>query len=49
MVTKFTTGQKRESGDGVEYLALLVEGDSFIYHQIRKMVRATTYPRRARI
>eukprot|EP00960_Hanusia_phi_P046805 758052-Hanusia_phi.AAC.1 len=38
VVSRFVPGQKRVNAEGVEYLALEVEGDSFIYHQIRKMV-----------
>jgi len=38
VVSRFVPGQKRVNAEGVEYLGLEVEGDSFIYHQIRKMV-----------
>jgi tRNA pseudouridine38-40 synthase len=39
LVTRFTCSQTRISPTtGVEYVALEVQGDSFIYHQIRKMV-----------
>jgi tRNA U38,U39,U40 pseudouridine synthase TruA len=35
VVTRFTCGDVRVNSYGVEYVALIVEGDSFIYHQVR--------------
>ena len=44
LVTRFTCAGTRVSPvSGIEYVALHVQGDSFIYHQIRKMVGLAIY------